>query len=314
MGERERESAKLKKRGSQNSAIESFERRALLSLLSPLSHFPFLLLRRNVVFSHPPSFPSERRLDSFFFSSSRLSVSFAEREEKREEKKTFFSFFFPLHSRRVVFFDESEVRGKEKKKNHGCQAQQQNAGPAAPGDPGHGQRHAADGEFSQFEWRRGFDSERKAERRGRAGGALEGRMAEAFHWTVRIERGLFAFSLLLQSARHVPRRDAQPRCASSAPTWRAWKASSTRGAQKSGAEKGEALSREERKRREKKKRARNQSTCARSPSASPRLSLVSPSSGVGVALLSRRCRVFRVLFPNSLLLLSPFRPAGLLGP
>ena len=41
----------------------SFERRAFLSLLSHT--LPFLLLRRNVVFLSPPSFPSERRLDSF---------------------------------------------------------------------------------------------------------------------------------------------------------------------------------------------------------------------------------------------------------
>ena len=114
--------------------------------------------------------------------------------------------------------------------NHG-EAQQQNAGPAAPGDPGHGQRHAADGACSQLEWTRGFDSERKAEGRCRAGGAVRGGVSLDGPNCRRSKQKSFLL-LPLQSARHVPRRDARHRFVSSAPTWRAWNPPSSRGAQK----------------------------------------------------------------------------------
>lgn len=114
--------------------------------------------------------------------------------------------------------------------NHG-EAQQQNAGPAAPGDPGHGQRHAADGACSQLEWTRGFDSERKAEGRCRAGGAVRGGVSLDGPNCRRSKQKSFLL-LPLQSARHVPRRDARHRFVSSAPTWRAWNPTSSRGAQK----------------------------------------------------------------------------------
>ena len=136
--------------------------------------------------------------------------------------------------------------------NHG-EAQQQNAGPAAPGDPGHGQRHAADGACSQLEWTRGFDSERKAEGRCRAGGAVRGGVSLDGPNCRRSKQKSFLL-LPLQSARHVPRRDARHRFVSSAPTWRAWNPPSSRGAQKLERTRGGAQGKRE--------NASNQSTCA----------------------------------------------------
>ena len=156
----------------------------------------------------------------------------------------------------------------------------------------------------------GFGALIRRERRSDAvarGGALGEGWQRRFIGQSKLKRtGRKNFSVcfcFLQSARHVPRRDAQPRFASSAPTWRTWKASSTRKAQKLGAEKGGARSREKRK-RERRERARNQSTCAL-------LLLV----GVGVASLLCSLSCFPSLRPPlSLLLLSGFRPAGLPGP
>ena len=144
--------------------------------------------------------------------------------------------------------------------NHG-EAQQQNAGPAAPGDPGHGQRHAADGACSQLEWTRGFDSERKAEGRCRAGGAVRGGVSLDGPNCRRSKQKSFLL-LPLQSARHVPRRDARHRFVSSAPTWRAWNPPSSRGAQKLERTRGGAGE----------AREREQPIDMRSPSASLRLS------------------------------------------
>jgi hypothetical protein len=82
-----------------------------------------------------------------------------------------------------------------------------------------------------LEWTRGFDSERKAEGRCRAGGAVRGGVSLDGPNCRRSKQKSFLL-LPLQSARHVPRRDARHRFVSSAPTWRAWNPPSSRGAQK----------------------------------------------------------------------------------
>ena len=75
--------------------------------------------------------------------------------------------------------EEKEKEQKKTKKTvrHGQAQQQQDEGRAAPGDPGPGQRHAADGESLQLERFRGVDWRGKAQQGGRAGvGNAEGRV------------------------------------------------------------------------------------------------------------------------------------------